>query len=375
MYFQGDYEIVPDAAISTFFEIGTEILVSSKPLAEMRSVAFSRMPDTSRVILEVALRELFPEIPYRFEIGTGNPFKDLESCDASVVTGEGAFGLPDDYHLYNVGEFWVRLTELPAVFYLWLVPAELPVPAKQRAYAHVMLAKKTGLAKIDKVVRLAQERVTLNRYRMIEYLTVELDYDLFIKQVKSLKILGEYMSSFKLIQEEKRRDLVFATQRSHVSVFEEVFGAGDVSIDDIVLDFDLDDEEIRVDSVDLGNNHVILGIAGRRLVFHGKNTRDKVYVSGPSGDATFLKVRAGAGAASEEAGSLTAPMAGQVLKVVVSPGDAVQKGARLMILEAMKMEHDIIAPVAGTVTKVHFDEGAKCQQGDLLVEIEEVEPQ
>jgi len=68
-------------------------------------------------------------------------------------------------------------------------------------------------------------------------------------------------------------------------------------------------------------------------------------------------------------------MAGQVLKVVVSPGDAVQKGARLMILEAMKMEHDIIAPVAGTVTKVHFDEGAKCQQGDLLVEIEEVEPQ
>jgi len=242
MYFQGDYEIVPDAAISTFFEIGTEILVSSKPLAEMRSVAFSRMPDTSRVILEVALRELFPEIPYRFEIGTGNPFKDLESCDATVVTGEGAFGLPDDYHLYNVGEFWVRLTELPAVFYLWLVPAELPVPAKQRAYAHVMLAKKTGLAKIDKVVRLAQERVTLNRYRMIEYLTVELDYDLFIKQVKSLDLLGEYMSGFKLIQEEKRRDLVFATQRSHVSVFEEVFGAGDVSIDDIVLDFDLDDE-------------------------------------------------------------------------------------------------------------------------------------
>ena len=135
------------------------------------------------------------------------------------------------------------------------------------------------------------------------------------------------------------------------------------------------DEEIHVDSVDFGNNHVILGIAGRRLVFHGKNTRDKVYVSGPSGDATFLKVRAGAGAASEEAGSLTAPMAGQVLKVVVSPGDAVQKGARLMILEAMKMEHDIISPVDGTVTKVHFAEGAKCQQGDLLVEIEEVEPQ
>ena len=250
MYFQGDYLIVPDAAISTFMYLGTEILASRLKLDEVRSVAFQRQPDTARTILEIALRELFPEIPYRFEIGTGNPLSDLERCDAAVVTGEGAFGLPQDLRRYDVSEFWVRLTELPAVFYLWLTPADLSEDRRERAYAHVIKAKKTGLAQSDKVVRFAQTRITLSKYRLIEFLTVDVDYDLFSRQVKSLRALGDYMASYKLIPDEKHRDIEFASRRNHVSIFEEMLGVDAETADDVILDWttDVEDEEEEEES-------------------------------------------------------------------------------------------------------------------------------
>ncbi len=238
MYFQGDYLIVPDAAISTFTELSTEILVSRIPLQEVKSVAVPRQPDTARTILEISLRELFPEVPYKFEIGKGNPFKDLEKVDAALISGEGALGVPPTFKRYNIGEFWVRLVELPAVFYLWLVPADSPAELRERAYAHVLRAKKTGLANSDKVVQYARERVTLNKYKMIEYLTVEIDYDLFSKQVKSLEEMCQLMVDYRLIPEEKQKPLEFATARSHVSVFEEVFGVSEDGIEDVLLDWD-----------------------------------------------------------------------------------------------------------------------------------------
>ena len=131
-----------------------------------------------------------------------------------------------------------------------------------------------------------------------------------------------------------------------------------------------DGRELKIESVERMDGYIALGFGGNRIVFRGKNTRGAVYVSGASGAFTFLKVRASAGT-SETEGALTAPMAGQVLKVFVQTGDEVVKGQKLLILEAMKMEHEISAPVSGKVIAVHFEEAQRCQQDDVLVEIEE----
>ena len=56
------------------------------------------------------------------------------------------------------------------------------------------------------------------------------------------------------------------------------------------------------------------------------------------------------GANSMEAGDVVAPMPGTVLKVNVNNGDTVASGDVILILEAMKMENEIVAPCAGTVT-------------------------
>ena len=67
--------------------------------------------------------------------------------------------------------------------------------------------------------------------------------------------------------------------------------------------------------------------------------------------------------------SMSAPMPGIVLKILVKQGDAVTKGLPLLILEAMKMEHQVVAPRDGTVAAIHCREGELVQPGVDLVEI------
>ena len=64
-----------------------------------------------------------------------------------------------------------------------------------------------------------------------------------------------------------------------------------------------------------------------------------------------------------------APMPGTILSVNVSNGSAVKKGDVLMILEAMKMENEIMAPCDGTVTSVPAAKGAAVESGALLCTI------
>lgn len=68
--------------------------------------------------------------------------------------------------------------------------------------------------------------------------------------------------------------------------------------------------------------------------------------------------------------ALIAPMPGKVVKVLVKAGDEVKRGAKLMIIESMKMETEIAAPRDGRISAVKFGEGAVFGEGEVLVEIE-----
>ena len=72
---------------------------------------------------------------------------------------------------------------------------------------------------------------------------------------------------------------------------------------------------------------------------------------------------AGALAAGE---GITSPMPGNILSVNVSAGDTVKKGQVLMILEAMKMENEIMCPCDGKVLSVSVSKGATVESGALL---------
>jgi len=65
---------------------------------------------------------------------------------------------------------------------------------------------------------------------------------------------------------------------------------------------------------------------------------------------------------------LSAPMPGNVIRVLVKSGECVSRGQQLLVMEAMKMEHTIVAPVDGVVEKVLFNPGDLVQNGSELIE-------
>jgi len=71
--------------------------------------------------------------------------------------------------------------------------------------------------------------------------------------------------------------------------------------------------------------------------------------------------------------SMSAPMPGAVLKILVRAGDVVTKGTALLILEAMKMEHQIVAPRDGAIQAIHCAEGELVQPGVELVTMKDSE--
>ena len=68
--------------------------------------------------------------------------------------------------------------------------------------------------------------------------------------------------------------------------------------------------------------------------------------------------------------TIRAPIAGKVVKVLVAVGDAVTAGTPVIVLEAMKMENELVAERGGTVKSIGKSAGQAVETGDVLIEIE-----
>ena len=120
-----------------------------------------------------------------------------------------------------------------------------------------------------------------------------------------------------------------------------------------------------------GSGAVISGETDRmELAVRAAGTR--IFVGWGSSQAVIddvsLQAAASAGAAGHKL--LRAPMAGRIVSLSAAVGQTVGKGAVLLALEAMKMEHPALAPMAATVTAVHVALGAQVTAGAPLVDLE-----
>lgn len=88
-------------------------------------------------------------------------------------------------------------------------------------------------------------------------------------------------------------------------------------------------------------------------------------VAAPKPAAKAAPKAAGAGSVK-----VNAPMPGKILSVKVSEGQAVKKGDVLLILEAMKMENEVVAPEDGTVASINCASGDSVEAGDVLATLQ-----
>ena len=97
----------------------------------------------------------------------------------------------------------------------------------------------------------------------------------------------------------------------------------------------------------------------------------RIWIGAEHWDVEFPNPLQGISAHHSSEGSLTAPMPGVITLLSAKPGDTVEAGAPLLLMEAMKMEHAIKAPYDGVVKAYNFKAGDQVKDGDLLVVFEE----
>jgi 3-methylcrotonyl-CoA carboxylase alpha subunit len=95
-----------------------------------------------------------------------------------------------------------------------------------------------------------------------------------------------------------------------------------------------------------------------------------LHLDGQTHAVTALDPVAQAEASHAPSGGLGAPMNGSIVRILVTPGQQVEAGAALVVLEAMKMEHSIRAPLGGTVKALLCAEGDLVVEGSILVELD-----
>ena len=108
----------------------------------------------------------------------------------------------------------------------------------------------------------------------------------------------------------------------------------------------------------------------RKFLINVNGTKYEVEVEEIDANAVAKKTSEPVKAASAGAGTeVRSPMPGNILQVNVNPGDTVKEGQQLMILEAMKMENEILAPCAGRITSIGVAKGSSVESGALLCTI------
>jgi len=133
------------------------------------------------------------------------------------------------------------------------------------------------------------------------------------------------------------------------------------------------DEDLAVSGVDAHTDHVEMAIDGTHRRYLVSRAGGRHFVDSALGSTDFVEVDRFPPIEDEvAAGSLTAPMPGVVRRVDAQVGDQVAAGDLLIVLEAMKMEHNVIAPADGVVTELAAAEGDQVEAGRVLVVIDSV---
>jgi geranyl-CoA carboxylase alpha subunit len=141
--------------------------------------------------------------------------------------------------------------------------------------------------------------------------------------------------------------------------------------DDQSFGVEVEGESMWIVVKSLNGNSARLDVEGRGVnaVFHAETDGTlNLAMDGTSFTTTYASTSIGL-ADENGGGTITAPMHGLLLEIVVSDGQSVSKGDRLAVLEAMKMQHEIVAEVDGVVAGIAASAGNQIAAGDLVLEI------
>jgi chorismate dehydratase len=186
-----DLEILPGAGIACHGAVRSILLVSSRPAAEIRSLAADSSSRTSvqlaRVILERRYGAQFKSVPHPPDLEAM-----LRVADAALVIGDPALridpaGLPG--HVYDLGAEWVEMTGLPMVFAVWAGRREAVSPEVAAAFRD---SCRWGRERIEEIVASEAPRRGFAPELVREYLSRCIVHELGPREYEGMRLFLDY---------------------------------------------------------------------------------------------------------------------------------------------------------------------------------------
>jgi geranyl-CoA carboxylase alpha subunit len=129
--------------------------------------------------------------------------------------------------------------------------------------------------------------------------------------------------------------------------------------------------EIAIRLLERETAHLVIDGHGADAIWHDEDGRAiHLAIGGRSLSLTNHAAIVAARRAAAGQGTVTAPMHGKLVEISVREGASVRRGDRLAVLEAMKMQHEIVAGVDGRVASIAASAGSQIAAGSLILEIE-----
>jgi chorismate dehydratase len=195
-----DLFIVPGASVAAFGEVRSVLLVSRKPLEQIRSVALDTQSRTSAALTKV-LFEHFYSRRLRYIPWQPNLDEMLEVADAALMIGDPALVIRfsrSDLQIHDYAWLWRQMTGLPMVFAFWAVRKER---AGQLAAINFEAAKREGRENLAQLVERYSRQLALPADFLRGYLAECVSYDLGGKEIEGLHRFFGLARQIGLIQE------------------------------------------------------------------------------------------------------------------------------------------------------------------------------
>lgn len=139
------------------------------------------------------------------------------------------------------------------------------------------------------------------------------------------------------------------------------------------FDFTINGNKYSVDIKEFEDEQATIHVNGTEYLVEIHQEKKRAAVKTPKLVRESVVRQPGEGKIEKKASTggfpVEAPLPGNIFKLKVKVGDTVQKGDSLLILEAMKMENDVLADQAGEIKEIKVREGDSVLQNDLLLVI------
>lgn len=188
-----DLAIVPDVAIAANGAVRSILLVSEKPLHEIKSVALDSSSRTSAALVRI-LFECFYNLKPSFEEASPRLEQMLAKCDSALLIGDCALKVDRDrFRTWDLAAEWKRLTGKPFVFAFWAIRKDHVSTHDLKHVAHVFQrSRDSGLSHVPELVQSWSRKLGLQPDLIQEYLTRNIHYHLEPEFIEGMKLFFTY---------------------------------------------------------------------------------------------------------------------------------------------------------------------------------------